>query len=275
VQRSGSGRQAARLTFAVDDAQAALEMLDRYAITSSPSLPDIPRWEGTHTVKVVNAWWEQQRELGAVHYDRAVYLAATGDLAESTLELHDAGSISPKFFLMATTDMQLLMDDELAAPVLAKLGDALRDQQEIIASQAERARALPNQIAEFDSDHQEISNCRHLVEYVDHALVDVCPRDPPRLRLDELLLRHLEEVVRLLYDQDASELQYIIEEKALALAAKSPGFMARPSLKRTVSANRNNLQVWEVEQPRSGFMRTPRIWLISTDGIEATVTQLH
>ena len=46
LQRSGSGRHAARLTFAVEDAQAALEILDRYAIISSPPLPNIPRWEG-------------------------------------------------------------------------------------------------------------------------------------------------------------------------------------------------------------------------------------
>lgn len=275
LQRSGRGRQAARLTFAVDDAQAAIEMLDRYTITSSPSLPDIPRWEGGRTIKLVNAWWEQQRELGAVHYDRAVYLAATDDLTESALELQDAGAISPKFFAMATTDTQLLKHDELAEPVISKLADALREQQWIIASQAERARTLSNQIAEFDRDHQELPNSRQLTEYLDDALINVCPRDPPRLRLDELFLRHLEEVVRSFDDQEANELQCIIQEEALAFAAKMPSYIARPAPERMVDIDGKRIQIWEVEQPRSGFMRTPRVWLISTDGSKATVTQLH
>jgi tetratricopeptide (TPR) repeat protein len=275
VQRSGSGRQAARLTFAVEHAQAALEMLDRYAITSSPSLPEIPQWEGAHTIKLVNTWWEQQRELAAVHYDRAVYLAATGDLPESALELQEAGAISPVFFAMATTDTQLLKHDELAEPAVSKLADALREQQESIASQAERARALSDEIAEFDGGHLELSTCRQLIEYLDEALVDVYPRDPPRLRLNELLLRHLGEVVRSLEDEDATELQQIIEDAALTLAAKAPDCMARPSFKRTVTVDGQRLQVWEVEQPRHGLMRTSRIWLISTDGVEATVIQLH
>jgi len=215
LQRSGNGRQAARLTLAVDDAQAALQTLDRYALTSSPSLPDISRWEGAHTIKLVNAWWVQQRELGAVHYDRAVYLAATGDLSESALELQDAGSISPTFFAMATTDTQLLKHDELAEPAISKLADALREQQGRIMSQAGHARALSNQIAELDGDHHELSNSRQLIQYLDDALVEVRPIDPPRLRLDELLLRHLEEVARSLDDQDTNEMQQIIEDAAL------------------------------------------------------------
>jgi len=274
-QRSAGGRQAARLTFALDDAQAALHMLDRYALTSSPPLPDISLWEGAHTIKLVDAWWVQQCELGSVHYDRAVYLAATSDLSESALELQDAGAISPRFLAMAAIDTQLLEHDALVKPAIAKLADALREQQVIIASQAKRARALSSQIAELDGNHQELSNCRQLIEYLDDALVDVCPRDPPRLRLDELFLCHLEEVARSLADQEIAELQQIVEEAALTLAEKAPGCMAHPSPDRTVSINGQRVQMWEVEQPRYGLMRTSRVWLISTDGIEATVTQIN
>ena len=274
LRRSCSGRQAARLTFALDDAQAAIEMLDRYAITSSPPPPDIPQWEGERTVKLVNSWSEQQNELGAVHYDRAVYLAATGDLAESALELQDAGTINPTFFAMATTDTQLLKHDELTEPTTSKLADALREQQETIARQAERARTFSNLVAEFDREHKELHNCRQLTEYLDDALINVYPRDPSRLRLDELFLRHLEEISHLLEDQESNELQGIIQEKALALAEKMPGYTVRPSRDRTVDIDGKQIQMWEVEQPRSGFMRTARVWLISTDGIKAIVTQL-
>jgi hypothetical protein len=95
------------------------------------------------------------------------------------------------------------------------------------------------------------------------------------MSIQELLLRHLGEVVRLLEDNDATELQQIIEDAALVLAAKVPDCMAHPSLERTVTVDGQRLRVWEVEQPRHGLMRTSRIWLISTDGVEASVTQLH
>jgi hypothetical protein len=171
--------------------------------------------------------------------------------------------------------MQLLKHDELVEPAISKLADALREQQGIIASQAERARSLSNQIAEFDDDHPEVSNSRQLMKYLDDALIDVRPGDPPRLRLDELLLRHLEEVARSLDEQDTNELQQLIEDAALVLAAKAPDCMAHPSPDRTVTIDGKCLQMWEVEQPRYGLMRTSRVWLISTDGIEVTVTQLH
>ncbi|HTD09342.1 MAG TPA: hypothetical protein VK680_10660 [Solirubrobacteraceae bacterium] len=44
-----------------------------------------------------------------------------------------------------------------AEPETSKLADALRAQQETIATQAESARVLSSRIAEFDGDHPELS----------------------------------------------------------------------------------------------------------------------
>jgi tetratricopeptide (TPR) repeat protein len=275
AQRSSAGRQAARLTLALQDAQTALSALDRYGVTSAPRWSDCLRWEGAQTPTLVEQWWEQQRELGAVHYDRAVYLAANEALEESALELEKAGGIDPRFFAMSLADTQLAEHDRLVALAASKLSSALFEQRATVDRQIERLRTLADQIVDLNPRHTDLQYARKLIDELAGTLGNDSLRNPPQLLLDDLFVEHLRDVVHELESEEVQELQAGIKQEALALADRLSGCVARPAPSRTVEVSKMRLQVWEVEKPRSGFMRTSRVWLISTDGIETNIIKLR
>lgn len=270
--RSAAGRQASRLALALRDSQTALAGLDRYGVTSAPAWPEHVRWEGAGTAAVVRDWWEQQLELAAVHYDRAVYFAST-DTRESTLELEDAGAIDPRSYALALADKLLAEHPQLIDLAAEKLKSAVIEQKATIEAHLTRVQRALERIADFDSQPAEIEYAGKLHGGLAEALTNETIHDPSRMRLNSLFLDHLERVVAKLEEDEAIDLQRIIEADAQALAAKHPGQIARPSPEETVTVYGITLRVWEVEQPRSGLMRASRIWRVSTDGMKTIITR--
>jgi len=269
---SAAGRQASRLALALQDSQTALADLDRYGMTSAPAWPEQLGWEGAHTAAIVGHWWEQQLELAAVHYDRAVYLAAA-DVRESALELEDAGTIDPRSYALALADKLLAEHPQLIDLAAKKLNNALAGQRASIEACFGRVRRVLERVADFDSQPAEIVHAGKLLDELAGALTNETIHDQSWMRLNSLFLDHLEAVVAKLETNEALDLQRIIQEDAQAFAAKHPGRIARPSPDETVTVYGVRLQLWEVEQPRSGLMRTSRIWLVSTDGMNPIITQ--
>lgn len=270
--RSAAGRQASRLALALQDSQTALAGLDRYGVTSAPAWPEHLRWEGTRTAVIVRDWWEQQLELAAVHYDRAVYLAST-DTRESALELEDAGSIDLRSYALALADKLLAEHPQLIDLAAEKLKNAVAEQKATIETHLARVRLVLERVVDFDSQPAEIEHAGKLRDELAEALTNETIHDPSWMRLNSLFLDHLERVVAKLEVDEAIDLQRIIEEDARALAAKHPGRIARLSPEETVTVYGLTLQVWEVEQPRSGLTRASQIWLVSTDGMNTTITK--
>ena len=270
--RSAAGRQASRLALALQDRQTALAGLDRYGVTSAPAWPENMGWAGIRTAAVVGDWWEQQLELAAVHYDRAVYLAST-DTRESALELEDAGAIDPRSYALALADRLLAEHSQLIDLAAERLRSAIAEQKATIEAHLRRVQRVLERIADFDTQLAEIEYADKLQVELGKALADETIHNPSQIRLNSLFLDHIEQVVAKLEADEAIDLQRIIEEDAKALAAKHTGQIARPSPEETVTVYGVRLRVWEVEQPRSGLMRVPRVWLVSTDGMKTIITR--
>jgi hypothetical protein len=273
VQRSAAGRQAARLTLALaDDPGAALKQLDRYGLTSAPAWPAEAQWDGPATRARVERWGEYQRELAATQYDRAVYLASSG-LAESAVELKAAGTIDPRFFALALTDT-LLADYEYLTNLAAReLEHAHSEQLERLRVEAARLQALGARIADFAPKHALIAPAHAMEQEAASALAEGAIECPSRLLLHELFIAVLDRAEHALEADEIADLESAIERHAMALASTHPGQLARPS-EQTVTIDGMSLRCWEVER-MSGLMRTSRIWLISSDGVDATTTELR
>jgi tetratricopeptide (TPR) repeat protein len=272
VARSAAGRQASRLALALQDSQTALASLDRYGVTSASVWPEHIRWEGARTAAVVHDWWEQRLELAAVHYDRAVYLAST-DTRESALELEDAGAIDPRSYALALADKLLGEHPQLIGLAVEKLESAVVEQKATFEAHLTSVQRALERRVDFESQPPEFEHAGKLGRELAEALANETIHDPSWIRLNSLFLDRLERVVAKLDADEAIDLQRIIEEDARSLAAKHPGRIARPSPDGTVTVYGVTLRTWVVEQPRSGLMRVSRIWLVSTDGMESTITR--
>ena len=270
--RSAAGRQASRLALALQDSQTALAGLDRYGVTSAPAWPEHVGWEGARTAAVVRHWWEQQLELAAVHYDRAVYLAST-DAQESALELEDAGAIDPRSYALALADKLLAEHPQLIDLAAEKLKSVMAEQKTTIEARLARVQRVLERVADFNSQPAETEPAGKLQDELSEALTNETIHDQLWIQLNSLFLDHLERSVAKFEADEVIDLQRIIEEDAQTLAAKHPGRIARPSPEETVTVYGITLRVWEVEQPRSGLMRASRIWLVSTDGMNSIITK--
>jgi tetratricopeptide (TPR) repeat protein len=268
--RSAAGRQASRLALALQDSQAAVSGLDRYGMTSAPAWPGQIGWRGAHTEAIVRDWWEQQLELAAVHYDRAVYLAST-DMRESALELEDAGAIDPRSYALALADKLLAEHSQLVDLAAEKLESALTEQKATIEAHLVRVQRVVERMADFDSQPVELERAGTLHDELAAALTDEAIHDPAWMRLNGVFIDHSGRLVEKLEVDEVIDLQRVVEEEAKELAARHPGGIARPSAEQTVTVYGVTLRIWEVEQPRSGLMRTSRIWLVSTDGMNTVV----
>jgi tetratricopeptide (TPR) repeat protein len=122
--RSAAGRQAARLTLALEEPQAALTRLD----VETDSAQSIT-------------------ERSAVAYDRAVYLAELGDTTGAQASLLDAGRDEPCFLFAALADPlltshlvvieaaseELKVRQRAVAPHIAKYDEFIRGLAELVA----------------------------------------------------------------------------------------------------------------------------------------------
>jgi tetratricopeptide (TPR) repeat protein len=107
--KSGARRAAARLTFAIDGAAGALHALPAPA-------PDC-----------------SETERAAVHYDRTIYLAESGDQQQASSELHEAGRLDVRHCLAALEDPQLAPYEALRRVADAELA---RRHSDLVASNA-------------------------------------------------------------------------------------------------------------------------------------------
>jgi hypothetical protein len=273
VQRSAAGRQAARLTLAlVDDPKPALKQLDRYGLTSAPAWPAEAQWDGPATRVRVERWWENQRELAATQYDRAVYLVSS-DPDESAVELKAAGTIDPRFFALALTDTLLADYEDLADIAARELECAHSEQLEQLRVQVARLQVLSARVSDFAPKHALIAPAHRMEQEAMSVLAEGAIECPSRLLLHELFIAALDRAEHTLEADEIADLQSAIERHAMALASTHPDQLARPS-ERTVTIDGMTLRCWEVER-MSSLMRASRIWLISSDGIDATTTELR
>jgi tetratricopeptide (TPR) repeat protein len=273
VQRSAAGRQAARLTLALaEDPDPALKQLDRYGLTSAPAWPAEAQWDGPATRAQVAHWWGHQRELAATQYDRSVYLASS-DPDESAVEISAAGTIDPRFFALAVTDTLLADHKNLTDLAARELERAHSEQLERLRSQVARLRALRARIADFAPKHALVGPAHAMEQEAMSALAEETIACPSRLMLHDLFIAALSRAEHTLEADEIADLQSAIEGHAQALASIHAGQLARPS-ERTVTIDGMTLRCWEVERI-AGMMRPSRIWLISSDGIDPTTTELR
>jgi tetratricopeptide (TPR) repeat protein len=112
--RSRVGRQTSRLIFALDGPTEALVFLEKCALVSMPDAPSFDQ-PGTGFEQDLGAWLRGAVESSAVEYDRAVYLAASGEPEQAAGALTRAGIINPQHFAAALTDPFLLGIESIQA----------------------------------------------------------------------------------------------------------------------------------------------------------------
>lgn len=277
LRASELGRQAARVAFASNDAAAAQEVLDRFAITEAARWP-IVSWQ---EAELVRKSIRERTELGAVNYDRAVYAAARGEREVAAEALEDAGELSPEFLAAALQDAVLLEDAELTERVSRLLATAMTEQQARIAAQRERAGSLLAEVQSIGLASSEsdggVAGLRRLVDELDGYLQAPAPMIAGRLALHDMLLDHTERLViparrEMQEEQAKAEAERLRRERAEALreeveqaarefaASRHGSSVARTD--RSLNVDGVDIPIWVVAEP-GGFLRSEKKWHIS------------
>ncbi len=131
--RSTRVRQVARLTLALDGAQAALDRLNQDPDCAQTSI-----------------------ERGAVAYDRCVYLSQLGDEAAAVASLSEAGRDEPSFLFAALADPLLVSHRRVVEEVSRELDIRQTALDERIAECDGLARRLAGRVAQLEDAAQGI-----------------------------------------------------------------------------------------------------------------------